>query len=67
MPGITIACRGAVPEGRAGFWMNDSTHFPRVKTRPLATTSLLAARRETPVRLSRETDTPAAPEKRQAR
>ena len=59
--------RGRRGEGRTGFWMNDSTHFPRVRTRPLATTSLLAARHETPVRLSRETDTPAAPEKRQAR
>ena len=36
--------------------MNDSTHFPRVRTRPLATTSLLAARHETPVRLGRETE-----------
>ena len=35
-------------EGRTGFWMNDSTHFPRVRTRPL-------------VRLSRGPDTPAAP------
>ena len=40
--------RGRRGEGRTGFWMNDSTHFPRVRTRPL-------------VRLSRGTDTPAAP------